>query len=518
MSNLSRNTTYSWKVVASNGCLSTPSSNYWTFTTAPAQPGAPTLTVQGCGCATGLNQNCIGGCPMSWTTIPGLTYYLRIDDSYPSWLGNCASPDICLDNLLWTSNSYNLTGKGGRNYQAWIHAKDRCDQWSSVPSCPSPPCVNFVAPYLSCSLSLSPNPLEVVVGSYGYMAANVNFVRNYDSACDSYSVGRVGFTSSNNNIARPTPVSDDTTPYGTNLYGNSVGSATITGRAYINPGDLDISCAGTASVEVINPPPWFRTQGGDSYAQQNLTVYIPVTATDKNYCLKQDGYSGVVSSGEGTLNFNAGQASAENWQAISNFNLSTYKWAYFYDKFDSPTTENCPNGGKFKTSNLPPAPPGGTTEVYYCFNDNVHLGDATTGEGLSIPSGRKIVILSNGRNVLIHRDVTVTSGGFFGVISNAKINTDAVVSQVEGFYTTTPDDDPSTPDEDEIKTGAGTVVFQGRGIFFARNFALNRDLDPGRTTGANRDPSEIFTFRPDLVVNAPEEIRISTISWQEVAP
>ena len=143
VSGLSANTTYYWKIVADNGCL-TASSSTWSFTTKPNLPAAPTiLTPVSCTCAPGIDQNCT--CSLDWNDITGAKFYpLRIDDQANPWSDTCSwtyEGDICQDNLV--SSSYNFTtAKGDHTYEAWVQAIDSCGQWS-----PSSTKVIFTAPW-----------------------------------------------------------------------------------------------------------------------------------------------------------------------------------------------------------------------------------------------------------------------------------------------------------------------------------------------------------------------------------
>ncbi len=62
--------------------------------------------------------------------------------------------------------------------------------------------------------------------------------------------------------------------------------------------------------------------------------------------------------------------------------------------------------------------------------------------------------------------------------------------------------------------GAGAQKFLARGIFIAHNFLLQRDMG-----NLNKNqPSEVFTFDPSLILNAPAEMTHPLYSWSEMVP
>ncbi|MCX6725917.1 MAG: Ig-like domain-containing protein, partial [Candidatus Shapirobacteria bacterium] len=130
----------------------------------------------------------------------------------------------------------------------------------------------------------SPSSLKFQLGDSQLLTANV-IVQNG-------SVSRVNFTSANSTIASLNPTYVSSAPYTVAVYGNNVGSTTITAQALLNPSG---SCSTPTSVPVsVEVKSWFQTQGGDVYTGGNLTDVIPETATDRNLSLELDNWPGVI--------------------------------------------------------------------------------------------------------------------------------------------------------------------------------------------------------------------------------
>lgn len=248
--------------------------------------------------------------------------------------------------------------------------------------------------------------------------------------------------------------------------------------------------------------PWFQTQGGDVHGQGGISSLVP---EGEYFCKDINGYPGVVSYGTGSdYDFSTGsdkgedRVSSKGWLAKTDLILP-YNFTYFYNLLDSPTNDNWND-----QAGLPANPGTGKTEIYYePTNQAVHLG------GFTIVSGRKVVILSRA-NVIVEGNTIVNPGGFLAVISSAQINIAPTVSQVQGMYTA----------DGHISTGSAgeeqdNILFEGQGIFYSPSLVLARSPDPAVNFTT---PAELFIFRPDLVLNAPSELWVSKMSWQEVAP
>lgn len=120
--------------------------------------------------------------------------------------------------------------------------------------------------------------------------------------------------------------------------------------------------------------------------------------------------------------------------------------------------------------------------------------------------GDKVIIFVDGDATVVG-DIKVGKSGFFALIANGSITFDEAVTDAQGFYLA----------DGTLSVAAGSSLFEGEGSFIGwGGVSLKRDL--GETGSLNLTPSELFTFRPDLLLNAPKEFLFTPFVFQEVAP
>jgi len=136
-----------------------------------------------------------------------------------------------------------------------------------------------------------------------------------------------------------------------------------------------------------------------------------------------------------------------------------------------------------------------------------YTGDVTID--FTVSSGEKMVFMIDG-NVMVNNDnVIVPVGGHLTVISSGTVTFASNVTQAQGWWLADTINIASTGDT------ATEVQFNGEGTFVGwDNFSFNRD----RGLTNNSEPAETFVFRPDMVVNAPDALKLSKYQFQEVAP
>ena len=345
---------------------------------------------------------------------------------------------------------------------------------TEVPPTPTP------TPIPSCSLTLS-GPTAIDQGDIKDYVALVTIQDGGTS-----DVSGVNFFSSNSSIARvetgwvPYPP-----PYSTRVTGVFVGGpVTITGRANLSGGN---TCSNNLDVTVGPPNAWLQTWGGDVHAQGPIFSGIPEAATRPYFNVDLDGYPGIISY-INSLNVGAAERiSSKKWNVDTSL-IYPYDFAYFHKKLDPGTPANW-------DGTLP-----GAGELKIIYSEN-----PTEVSGFTLDSGKKLIILVK-NEVNIKGDIRVTkgTGSFLAIITSGNINLDSSVSHLEGVFIS----------DGRFNVGSGNSQFKGEGIFYALGFNLPRDL----VLGNSLNPAELFTFRPDLVVNTPVELRITAMSWQEVAP
>lgn len=253
-------------------------------------------------------------------------------------------------------------------------------------------------------------------------------------------------------------------------------------------------CSGSVDVEVIPSGPWYQTQEGDVRAEASIGADIPQSCVDDPSCEAvfsldgSGGSPGVVSYGGGIApDFSPGSVSSTGWLAGHSFSKKGYD--FFYQLLGSPTSANFSDLSDIDVGEV----------VYYG-------GDATdVSIDADFPGGRKAVVFVDG-NVIINTDINVSEGDFLAIIASGEIEINPSVSQIEGVFIS----------DDAFKTGVTAALgteFTGEGMFIADSFTLGRNLDTG-----NQWPAEKFIYRPDFWLNAPNEILVSSYTWEEVVP
>jgi len=151
--------------------------------------------------------------------------------------------------------------------------------------------------------------------------------------------------------------------------------------------------------------------------------------------------------------------------------------------------------------------------VYYS-----HTPLTITGPLVLAVAGETKTIMVNG-NVTINANITVPPDRFLAIVASGDITFGPDVTDAQGIY---------------IADGALTVSnanpawvgvarqFKGQGVFVGwGGVNLRRNLNgPDTTDDAMNSgyPAELFTYRPDYMVNTPDSLKRSRIIWQEIAP
>jgi len=349
------------------------------------------------------------------------------------------------------------------------------------------------------SATLSPDSFSLNVGQ----SQALIFI-SCDGADLTTDVDHVDFSSSDPGIASVSPAADYSYPFQTLVTGESVGGPeTITANVYLRPDDGVLDGQGTAQVIVIAPEPWFQTQGGDVHTQGRIDDSIPGTATEPYFSL-EGSQPGVVSYGGSAPDFGDGEVSSQGWLAHSTGKISGY--SFFEARISSPEDlEENPSASRLNE-----------LDGFYKVEGNLTLPPGGGGVWNITSPDKKVVILVTG-NLIVRRRVNVgTNNNFLAIIVRGDILIDPGVRDaggnpaLEGAYIadgtieTGTQGDPTSDDS-----------FTGEGMFIAGGFNLQRDY---RDATNSTDPAELFIFRPDLWINAPQELWIAHFTWQELAP
>ncbi len=229
--------------------------------------------------------------------------------------------------------------------------------------------------------------------------------------------------------------------------------------------------------------PWVKTFDGDVAAAGNLSVNLPegeylsgISAAD---------YPGVVSYGGGSADLGNGSASTEGWLVESGLTPKGRTFTGFKTLLGNPTVEDNYPGLSSLSSGL------------YHYSQDITIDN-------NLNSGQKVILLVDG-SVTINSNLTVANGDFLAVIASGNITFASDVAQAQGIFFA----------EGQISTGDSDSQFFGEGMFLTTaDFVFGRDL----SASGNEQPAEVFTFRPDLLINSPTSLWLSPQTWTEVAP
>jgi hypothetical protein len=278
--------------------------------------------------------------------------------------------------------------------------------------------------------------------------------------------------------------------------------------------------------------PWFQAFGGDVGAHgpvntANITTQVPIALYEANTSPKNRLSMPIVINpvrdagifiAHGNLNV-SGQAIRDlaNWRARLGLTRPVSgNYASFWNSFDMGTVSSI--GPTFNQALLNEGPEG---PAYY-------RQGALNITSLNVPHGLNRTIFVQG-NVTVTGNILVAArnpvnpnsepGGFLAVIATGNITFNTGVNDAQGIYIANNRlvinlDNTGTY---EYRQFRGEGVFAGHG-----GVTLSRDLrgnagDPAEFDN-NRYPAEKFTYRPDLLLNAPDGFKRFSIQWQEIAP
>ena len=251
---------------------------------------------------------------------------------------------------------------------------------------------------------------------------------------------------------------------------------------------------------------WFQALNGSVYGRTGIQSTIPGTmpATDRHLILANaSGTDGVAYYKSGTLNlgnYPGVTVSETGLNANSGYDGDPANYTYWKVKmatFDKTVW----NGLGQPTYN-------GGADNYQIYTST---GDVTIN--WSPATGERVIYLING-NVTVSGNITVPTGSptFLAVFANGTITFNTNLTRVDGWWVGNslnfPCIDTSPTDGVCDETDA---QFEGQGSFVGYDsISLSRD----QGLANNSQPSEHFTYRPDLLVNAPEPLYVSKYIWR----
>ncbi|MBI2405737.1 hypothetical protein HYV21_01665 [Candidatus Microgenomates bacterium] len=272
---------------------------------------------------------------------------------------------------------------------------------------------------------------------------------------------------------------------------------------------------------LLNANAWWQTMDGDMLSSGNIRSLIPQQCVDSPSCVEEfslagtGGYPGVVAYGGGSATFTPGVVSNKGWLVNSGYYGRRYDYSWFAklappEVFTDPSsviTDSQINGGNLVSGYAS----GGYVWRY-------RNGDLTVN-GTANLGNRKVILFVNG-NLNLNGNVTLTDGeGFFMAINSGNIQVSPSVSHpnqpaLEGFFVS----DGTFSTGTQAPTPDNRLYIRGS-IAAWSGVALQRNLDPNRTTGGNNTtPGELIEFPPDIIFTFPRQLAREGIIWREVAP
>ena len=142
-----------------------------------------------------------------------------------------------------------------------------------------------------------------------------------------------------------------------------------------------------------------------------------------------------------------------------------------------------------------------------------HTGDVNI-QGLTLSAGQKAVFLVDG-NVKVSGDLITPDGAFLSIIASQGITFDYNVTTAQGWFVA---EDINVPCHDGNSDGLcdkDDVQFAGEGSFVGWS-NINLGRDQGVTN--NTQPSELFTYRSNFMLDMPKPMKVYTRKFTPFIP
>ncbi|MFZ2202427.1 MAG: hypothetical protein WAV56_03440 [Microgenomates group bacterium] len=259
---------------------------------------------------------------------------------------------------------------------------------------------------------------------------------------------------------------------------------------------------------VVHPRPWFQGVSGGLYGKTGISSIISssLPAADQRLILDDAaiGLAGLAFTDTGSIGLGTStDAKVSNSQLNATgtgYDGNPADYGYF--KVKMATFDKTPWDGASQ-----PLYDGGTNnyQIY------THTGDVTMN--WSPAAGERVIYLIDG-NVTVSGNITVTTASptFLAVFASGSITFNTDVTRVDGWWVGKSLSFPCTDVAAPLGSCDNTdVQFEGQGSFIGYDsISFKRDQDLVNMT----QPSEHFTYRPDLMINAPEPLYVSKYIWR----
>ena len=253
---------------------------------------------------------------------------------------------------------------------------------------------------------------------------------------------------------------------------------------------------------------WWQAVGGNVYAETGLKSYIPASVlplTNQKLILADaDGRTGVLSHGFSWAGSELGTnpnvaVSSSLWRIESLYEGLRYDYDFYKTRMDIFASTPWTGGGISYND-------GGTG--YQIFKGSGDLGLSAT----TLTAGQKAILLVDG-SVSVNGDLVVPDGAFLGVIAKNGITFGAGVDTAQGWFVA--EIISVSCNETAGVCNQTDTQFDGQGSFVGwSGISLNRDM----YTGNNTAPSEKFTYRADMYINAPAPMKVYSKKFSPFIP
>lgn len=242
---------------------------------------------------------------------------------------------------------------------------------------------------------------------------------------------------------------------------------------------------------------WWQAVGGSVYANGSIRSELP-SANEMIIAPDLSGEYGALMHATGTVDSGAGAVSDAGYTAITRYGGKTMNYDYFAAQMGvTPNTQNY-----WGTNTI--TKPTTLRDFYYLAPTG---GNPAMISGLSVAVGESYVIFVNG-DARIAADVVVAEGGFLAVIVNGSLTISPAVSAIEGLYVIDGTLVTESNQVGDVSANFGGSVVSWGGVNLGRDLVANNVVQPG----------EKFEYRPDLLVNMPENMKVFALRWVEVVP
>ncbi|HSW90341.1 MAG TPA: hypothetical protein VLH19_05750 [Patescibacteria group bacterium] len=481
---------------------------------------------------------------LSWNAIP--KYGLYALELHPTGAA-CGDPgSLCREvnrprfRFVPTANQYQWRVRALNNLCDWNNVTDKAGNWSPLYTL-NINNVSTVTSTIEYDPSLSGGQAPALIGGFS----------GYCSSPDAGSVynGGGSISAANGVTTYPGTVDASGTYTISNVQGGSGYQITFT------PTDPNLTCtcpSGCTYSGVTVPVAqnykfyvspvggaWYQTIGGDvaAYAKSGNSVIdrisefctlptcmpylsLPLTAGDNSTVgsLTMNALGAVdLSSTAGSQNNVVGPAGASRLIQMSSTPVCSENYAYFYRLYSLGLTPSDDFAANSANATKPDAQPLNGKTAYY------HKGDLTVGTDWTLTGSESIVVFVDG-SLRISAQTVMPQGAFLAFIVSGNIivnpavgtnNYASTTGQVQGVYLA-----DGTLQVASAGAGGTDLKFVGEGVFAAcSGISLPRDFARGGNSAQNNThPTNFFIYRPDVMLSAPDRMKVPAVNWQQVAP